>query len=96
MLFEKGLIADFTFPYLIYSRNFLDTALMFFILPVFAYLLTDFEGRLLLSKVAKTLHCCNSLTSVLVQLRGLYFLKTLMASVAVTVASHVGRTLHIP
>ena len=40
MLFEKGLIADFTFPYLIYSRNFLDTALMFFILPIFAYLPT--------------------------------------------------------
>ena len=62
----------------------------------FQSLLTDFEEWLLLTKVAKTLNFSISRNSVLVQLCGLYFLKTLMASVAVMPASHVGPTLHIP
>ena len=62
----------------------------------FQSLVTDFERRSLLSKVTKIIYFSISLTSVLVQLCGLYFLKTVMASVVVTPATHVGRTLHIP
>ena len=66
---------------------------MFLIVPVFGNRLKD--GRFS-QKLQKLSIFPISLVSILVQLHGLYFLKTLMASIAVTSASHVGRTLRIP
>ena len=93
VLFERSLIFRFTFPLLAYYETFLIPRWCFSSLQSLA---TDFEGRPLLSKVSRTLHLSISLTSTLVHLPGLYFLKTLMASVAVTTASNVRCALQIP
>ena len=82
--------------YISFAHIFMKLSWYHVMFTSFQSLLTDFEEWLLLTKVAKTLNFSISRNSVLVQLCGLYFLKTLMASVAVMPASHVGPTLHIP
>ena len=91
ILFEGSLIAEFTFLLLIYSWNFLDTTLMFFIIPIFRNWLWRVVPSPKSCKNYPFFYFSNLCFSAATWL---YSLKTLIASAAVTLASHV--TLHIP